>query len=433
MNKNRIREIINPYKEFVHNEAFGGILLLTVTVIALVLSNSSIGEGFLHFWHNDVTIGFAGYLVHFSLLHAINDGLMVLFFLVVGLEIKRELLVGELSKFKNAILPIIAAIGGIVFPAIIYLSFNSGKAGADGWAVPVATDIAFVVGILILLKNRIPQSLRVFLTALAIVDDIGAVIIIALFYTSTISINALIAAGGIILLLVFANSIQIKSLAVYLTLGFFLWLAFLFSGIHTTVAGVILAFIIPSKSKMNFSSFTNSIKGLVQKIERLVDNDGKADVEKKLSIIHTMEKNCEESLTPLQRLEHSLHPWITYFIIPLFALSNAGVAISGNFTKYLLDPVGLGIVLGLFFGKQIGIFLFTILSVKLKIAAMPMGATNIQIYGASILAGIGFTMSLFIAGLSFTGNAELMDTARIGILAASAISGIIGFIILRFK
>lgn len=432
MNKNIFKEKLNPFTEFLHNEAIGGIILLVVTILAIILSNLSTASFFSEIWRSEINIKFGGLDFGFSLLHAINDGLMVLFFFVVGLEIKRELLVGELSSLKKALLPMIGAVGGMLVPAIIYLIFNSGGKGSAGWAIPVATDIAFVVGILVLLKNSIPSSLRVFLTALAIVDDIGAVVIIAVFYTASISLPALMVAFLFIFLLVFVNVLGVKKLSVYIFLGVGLWFAFLQSGIHTTIAGVILAFTIPSKSKLDHSSFLKSTKKLVTEIgSSMLPSTAKEKAEERLAIIQALGKNCQDAITPLQRFEINLHPWVTFFIIPLFALANAGVTVGNNIGEFLLDPVCLGIILGLFLGKQLGIFLFSYLAIKLKLSESPLDTSTKQLYGASVLAGIGFTMSLFIAGLSFPYDAGLIDSARIGILIASVLSGCVGYVLLR--
>ncbi|MBI2419124.1 MAG: Na+/H+ antiporter NhaA [Ignavibacteriales bacterium] len=415
-----------------HNEASGGIVLLVMTILSLILSNSSFAAGFHAIWESSITILFNEKSLEFTIIHFINDGLMVLFFFVVGLEIKREILVGELSGFKKALLPVIGAAGGMIVPAVIYLLFNSSGAGSAGWAIPVATDIAFVVGILVVLKGKIPTSLRIFLTALAIVDDIGAVIIIAIFYTSSISFTALGFAIIIIVLLMVINTLKIKKLMPYIILGIALWIALLFSGIHATIAGVILAFTIPARSKLDKVSFMQSTKGILSELNINIESKDKGQVEQdNLSVIQAIEKNCENVLTPLQRFEINLHPWITFFIIPLFALANAGVTIQGSFSDLLFNPVGIGIVLGLFIGKQLGVFGFTYSAIKLRLADRPEGSSNVQIYGAAVLAGIGFTMSLFIANLSFAGKSGLMDEARVGILVASIISGFVGFMLLR--
>lgn len=432
MRINLFKNKINPFQEFMHNEASGGIVLLVMTILSIVLSNSGVAAGFHAIWESSITILFNEKSLEFTLIHFINDGLMVLFFFVVGLEIKREIIIGELSGLKKALLPVVGAAGGMIVPAIIYLLFNSSGTGSAGWAIPVATDIAFVVGILVMLKSKIPTSLRVFLTALAIVDDIGAVIVIAIFYTASISYTALGFAIIIIALLMLINKLKIKRLTPYIILGIALWIAFLFSGIHATIAGVILAFTIPARSKLDKVSFLQSTKGILSELNAYTESKDRGQVEQdNLSVIQAIEKNCENALTPLQRFEINLHPWITFLIIPVFALANAGVTIQGSFSDLLFNPVGIGIVLGLFVGKQVGVFGFTYASVKLRIADRPEGSSNVQIYGAAVLAGIGFTMSLFIANLSFAGKPELMDEARIGILVASIISGITGFILLR--
>ncbi|MCK9426545.1 MAG: Na+/H+ antiporter NhaA [Ignavibacteriaceae bacterium] len=432
MNKSTFKEKIIPFSEFLHNEAIGGVILLVVTILAIIFSNLPTAKIFSDIWRFEIHINLNGLSFGFSLLHAINDGLMVLFFFVVGLEIKRELLVGELSSLKKALLPMIGAVGGMIIPAIIYLIFNSGGKGKDGWAIPVATDIAFVVGILVLLKNSIPSSLRIFLTALAIVDDIGAVVIIAVFYTASISLPALMVAFLFIFFLILSNVLGVKKLSVYIFLGVGLWFAFLQSGIHTTIAGVILAFTIPSKSKLDHSSFLKSTKRLVVEIgSSMLPSTKKEKAEERLAIIQALGKNCRDALTPLQRFEINLHPWVTFFIIPVFAFANAGVSIGNNIGEFLFDPVCLGIVFGLFLGKQLGIFLFAYLAIRLKFSESPLDTSTKQLYGASVLAGIGFTMSLFIAGLSFSQDAALLDTARIGILIASIISGGAGYFLLH--
>ncbi len=434
MNRQSIRNKIVPFTEFLKNEAIAGILLVVVTIFALLLTNLSTGSFFTALLQSPIHIGISGYNFSFSILEVINDGLMVLFFFVVGLEIKRELLSGELSGFKKALLPMIGAVGGMALPAVIYLIGNAGKQGQSGWAIPVATDIAFVVGILVLLKDRIPTSLRVFLTALAIVDDIGAVIIIAIFYTASISLAALGIALLFFMLLLLANYMGIKSTTVYILLGIGLWLAVLQSGIHPTIAGVILAFTIPTKSKLNTPGFIKSTKRFVDEIASVTNKNLSMRLnEEQLEIIQALEQNCRDSLTPLQRFEINLHPWVTYFIIPLFALANAGVVIGGNMMTLITDPVCLGVIIGLFAGKQLGIFLFSYIAIRLKISEIPAGTSMKQLYGASVLGGVGFTMSLFIAGLSFPGSTEFFDTARIGIFIASILSGGVGYTLLRIS
>lgn len=431
LNKTPIEKLTYPIQEFLHQQASGGILLIIATVIALTWANSPFAESYHHLWHTYVKIDIGGVGLNYSLHHWINDGLMVIFFFVVGLEIKRELLVGELSSAKKAALPIAAALGGMIFPALIYTIFNLGSESASGWGIPMATDIAFVVGILALLGNRVPLSLKIFILALAIVDDLGAVLVIAIFYTSNISLTSLMIAGGLIILLIAMNRLGVRNLLVYTLVGVALWLAFLKSGVHATVAGVLLAFTIPVSSRINTKKFKSETENLIKEF----DNAGEhgEDVltnSERLSIVDKIENNCEKILTPLQRFEHGLHPWVSFFIMPVFALANAGVTIGSGLTSALIHPVSIGIILGLFLGKQIGIFGFSYLAVKLKLASEPEGVSWKKIYAAAILAGIGFTMSLFIANLAFT-SPELLDTAKVGILSGSLISGIVGFIILK--
>jgi len=426
-----IDQLMRPFQNFLEKEASGGILLLIFTVVALVWANSPFAESYSHLWHTKFSISFGDFNLDYSLHHWINDGLMAIFFFVVGLEIKRELLVGELSSLKKASLPIMAALGGMIFPALFYVFFNFGKESISGWGIPMATDIAFVIGILALLGSRVPTGLKVFITALAIADDIGAVLVIAFFYTSNISIVSLSFAGGVMLLLIAANLSGVRNLIVYTVLGIILWLSFLFSGVHATVAGVLLAFTIPASSRIDTSQFLLKGKKLLEDFDHSGEEGPNVlSNEAREGIVQNLEENCEKILTPLQRLEHKLHPWVSFFIMPVFALANAGVIITGNFISELTDPVSFGIVTGLFIGKQLGISAFTWLSVKLKLASLPFSVTWKQIYSAGILAGIGFTMSLFIANLAFTSE-ELLTISKVGILTASLLSGFIGFFILR--
>lgn len=430
-NKTPIEKLTYPIQEFLHQQASGGILLIIVTVIALAWANSPYAESYHHLWHTYVKIDVGGIGLNYSLHHWINDGLMVIFFFVVGLEIKRELLVGELSTAKKAALPIAAALGGMIFPALIYTIFNIGSESASGWGIPMATDIAFVVGILALLGNRVPIALKIFILALAIVDDLGAVLVIAIFYTSNISLTSLFIAAGLIILLIGMNKMGVRSLLIYTFVGIALWLAFLKSGVHATVAGVLFAFTIPVSSRINTIKFKNEIESLAKDF----DNAGEhgEDVltnSERMSIVDKIENNCEKILTPLQRFEHGLHPWVSFFIMPFFALANAGVTIGSGLSSALTHPVSIGIILGLFIGKQIGIFGFSYLAVKLKLASEPEGVSWKKIYGASVLAGIGFTMSLFIANLAFN-SPELLNISKVGILSGSLLSGIFGFTILK--
>lgn len=429
--KSPIEKILSPIQEFMHAETSGGIILIICTIIALIWANSPFADSYHHLWHTYLTFDFGGYVLKHSLHHWINDGLMVIFFFVVGLEIKRELLVGELSSAKKAALPVAGALGGMILPALIYFYFNGGKEGAAGWGIPMATDIAFVVGIMALLGPKFPFSLKIFILALAIVDDIGAVLVIAIFYTAEISITALIIGAAIILLLIVFNRLGVRSLIVYTIMGIALWLAFLESGVHATVAGVLLAFTIPVSSRINTRKFTTETKQLLDEFEKSGEHgENVLTNEKRLTLLQSIEGNCEKILTPLQRFEHLLHPWVAFFIMPVFALANAGVTIGSGFTDALTNPISIGIIIGLFLGKQFGIFGFSLLAIKLGLASKPEGVNYTKMYGAGILAGIGFTMSLFIANLAFP-TEELLNIAKVGVLTASLIAGIVGFIVVK--
>ncbi len=431
LNRTPIEKLTYPIQEFLHQQASGGILLIIATVIALAWANSPFSESYYHLWHTYIKLDIGGIGLNYSLHHWINDGLMVIFFFVVGLEIKREMLVGELSSAKKAALPIAAALGGMIFPALIYTIFNLGSEGSSGWGIPMATDIAFVVGILALLGNRVPLALKIFILALAIVDDLGAVLVIAIFYTSNISYTSLLIGAGLIVLLIAMNKMGVRNLLVYTLVGIALWLAFLKSGVHATVAGVLLAFTIPVSSRINTKKFKNETESLLKDFNNAGEHgENVLTNSERLTIVDQIENNCEKILTPLQRFEHGLHPWVSFFIMPVFALANAGVTIGSGFSSALTHPVSIGIILGLFIGKQIGIFGFSYLAVKLKLASEPEGVSWKKIYAASILAGIGFTMSLFIANLAFN-SPDLLNISKVGILTGSLLSGIVGFIILK--
>lgn len=426
-----ITRIMRPFQEFLHAEASGGIVLLICTVLALIWANSPLGYLYFDLWHTGLTISLGGFQLAYDIHHWINDGLMAIFFFVVGLEIKRELMVGELSSAKKASLPIAAALGGMIVPAALYSVFNIGGPGESGWGIPMATDIAFVIGIMALLGSGVPLALKVFITALAIADDIGAVLVIAFFYTDQISIISLLIGGGFLLALILMNKLGVRSLLIYTILGLGLWLAFLKSGVHATVAGVLLAFTIPFKSRINSGRFLEQGKEILKEFDAAGEEKQAVTLnEARMDLVQALEKNAEEVLTPLQRFEHNLHPWVSFFIMPVFALANAGVAVGDGFGSALTNPISIGIIAGLFFGKQIGIFIFSWAAVKTGLALKPIGVSWTAIYGAGILAGIGFTMSLFIANLAFFDNV-LLDIAKVGVLSASLLSGVVGFVLLK--
>lgn len=426
-----MERIVRPFQDFASKASSGGILLIIATVVALVWANSPFGESYEALWRTKLTIGLGEFSLSKDLTHWINDGLMAVFFLVVGLEIKREILVGELSSARNAALPVVAALGGAVVPALIYVAFNAGTEGVAGWGIPMATDIAFALGVLALLGERVPLALKVFLTALAIVDDIVAVLVIALFYTSEISWGALGVGGLFLVALVAANLIGVGRTLVYALLGLGLWLAFLLSGVHATIAGVLLALTVPASSFIDPGAFVERGRYVLDRFEQAGEKgENVLTNDERQAALHALNRATYKLEPPLHELEHRLHPWVVFSIMPLFALANAGVPLGAGFAEALADPVALGIVAGLVFGKQLGVTLFAWLAVRTGLSELPQGVSWRHIYGAGWLAGIGFTMSLFITDLAFSDDA-LVNSAKLGILAASLIAGIVGWTILR--
>lgn len=425
--------ILRPLREFFHTEAIGGILLLVAAGAAIVAANSPLSSLYHHFLETSFRIGIGPFLIDKSAHHWINDGLMVVFFFLVGLEIKRELLVGELASFRKAALPLIAALGGVLFPAIIYLAINAGTTGVRGWAIPMATDIAFALGVLALLGKRVPAGILIFLTALAIADDLAAVLVIALFYGGKIALYPLVAGFLILAASLLLNKMGVRQTMVYVILGIFLWLAFLKSGVHSTVAGVLLAMTIPTNALMTGDEFARKIRNLLTQFlgrERVANPLHRAEDQQ--AIIKEIESSCHHVEAPLQGIEHRILPWVTYAIMPIFAFANAGVEI--HFQELggaLVHPVTLGIIAGLVIGKQTGIMLFAWLAVKLGWAELPVETNWKHMYGVAWLAGIGFTMSLFIGSLAFT-DPTLLTQTKIGILVASLASGGVGYAILRW-
>ena len=409
-----IERLVRPFQEFAQLETSGGILLIGCAIVALLWANSQWAASYFQLWHTEVALGSGNVRFAESLHFWINDGLMAAFFFLVGLEIKRETLIGELASFKMAALPIAAAIGGMLVPAGLYLLLNHGKVGAAGWGIPMATDIAFALGVLALLGDRIPTPLRIFLAALAIADDIGAVLVIAVFYTATISWVSLAVAGAIFVGLILLNRAGVNGPFIYIVLGIGLWIAFLKSGIHPTVAGVLLAVTIPAREQIDS-------KSLVARPGQLFDDPRSADGERAESDANT------NSL--LLRFAHALTPWIKNLVMPVFALSNAGVVLGGEAMRDLFHPIGLGILGGLVLGKPIGIFGFAWLATRTGIAALPDRVGWRQIFGVGLLGGIGFTMSLFVANLAF-GETPALQTSKIAILAASVICGFAGAVVL---
>jgi NhaA family Na+:H+ antiporter len=420
-----------PLRQFTASSASGGILLMAAAVIAIAWANSPFWESYFTLWATPLTIGLGDVGLSKPLILWINDGLMAIFFLVVGLEIKREVLIGELATARRAALPIAAAAGGAVLPAVLYLAFAAGAGGeaARGWGIPMATDIAFALGVLALVGSRAPVALKIFLTALAIVDDLIAVMVIALFYTEDLSIAALGAAALVLVLLVAANRLGVRRPLVYAVLGVMLWVAVLQSGIHATIAGVLLAMTIPATIRIDGHEFAEHARRLVDKVDHRA-SEGPVRVKSRHAALWELEDLTEHAQSPMIRMEHALHPWVSYAIVPLFALANAGVRIDRGLDAVATEAIFLGVFVGLVVGKPVGITLATWLVVRSGFASLPAGVGWRHIYGVAWLGGIGFTMSLFIGDLAFTEEASLA-LAKMGILAASIVAGVVGFVLLR--
>ncbi len=426
-----IDRVIGPFREFFHSTVSGGLLLMAAAVVALVWANSPWSASYVDLWQTPMTVGIGESVLTKPLLLWINDGLMAIFFLVVGVEIKRELLVGELNTVRKATLPMVAAAGGAILPAAIFALIVGGGLGSSGWGIPMATDIAFALGVLALLGSRVPLGLRIFLTALAIVDDLLAVLVIAVFYTEDLNVAMVGAAAGVVVLLLVANRLGVRHPIVYAVLGIVLWVFVLRSGVHATIAGVLLAATIPARVRLDAPAFVARAREIVDRFERTVVRDPSVDVEEDHEDLWELETVTEQAQAPMLRLEHSLHPWVSFLIVPLFALANAGVTITPALLTWPLDPVIVGVILGLVVGKQVGITAATWLIVRSGRAMLPAGVTWRHIYGVAWLGGIGFTMSLFIAELGLDGPDQLA-AAKLGILTASLIAGIGGYLLLRF-
>jgi NhaA family Na+:H+ antiporter len=416
--------LLMPIVRLARQEIAGAMLLLLCTAAALVIANSPTGHIYEARWDTVVTISFGQMSLSESRHQWVNDGLMAIFFFLVGLEIKREILMGELSSLRQAAFPFVAALGGSVVPALIYIGLNHGKEGASGWGIPMATDIAFALGALALLGSRIPAPLKIFVAALAIADDIVAVGVIAFFYTAEISFVHLgLGLAGIAVSAV-ANWAGVRKPIIYAFLFAFVWVAMLKSGVHATIAGVLMAFTIPAKTYIDRPRFLQRCGALLRRLEQAAAGSGEEH-----EVVHSLEAQCELMQSPLHRIEHKLQPWVTFMVMPLFALANAGVNVVGGSLSRFWNTCTLGIFLGLVLGKPVGIFLLSWVSTKWGMASSPAGVSWRQIFGASWLCGIGFTMSLFIATLGLA-EESLQDSARFAILAASLASGVAGSLVL---
>lgn len=426
-----IARIIGPMQEFVQRSASSGLVLMVATVVALLLANTAVHARYEAILHASIGIAVGPFVLDNSVAHWVNDGLMAIFFFLVGLEIKRELRVGELSNPRAALLPIVAAIGGVVVPALLYGVINGVGPGAAGWAIPMATDIAFALGVLALLGARVPFALTIFLTAVAIVDDLIAVLVIALFYSGGIDLMALGVGLALLAVMLAANLLGIRAILFYVMLGLGVWLAFLESGVHATIAGVLVAWTVPARNRIDPAEFLERARGLLARFEssRLEPTIMLTDGVQQQAVI-ALEEACEDVQAPLQKLEHRLHFWVQFVIMPIFALANAGVVLSLGGAGGETGVVTIGIVAGLVLGKPIGLLGASWLAIRAGIASLPEGVSWRHMLGASCLGGIGFTMSLFVATLAF-GESALLAAAKLGILAASVVAGSLGYVLLR--
>lgn len=435
---NTFKKALTPIEDFVHKETSSGILLMFCAIAAIIIANSPLFPFYEKILHTKVTIGGGPFSMTHTLHHWINDGLMVLFFFIIGLEVKREMLIGELSDYRQAVLPISAALGGMAVPAIIYFLFNNSGDAARGWGIPMATDIAFALGVIALLGKKVPRAVIPFLLALAIVDDLGAVLVIALFYTDTLYAGALLGAvfciGGLIAL----NLAGIRRPLPYAIIGILLWLAMMKSGVHATLAGVLTALIIPARSSCDATIFAERMtlltRDFMDQIQPCQNDSSDLNIlrnSRKQQILSAYEDSIHKMESPLQRMENSLHVWVSFFIVPVFALANAGIPIDfGDLGSVLQHPVTLGVVAGLVGGKLLGIVGFSWLVTATGLGRLPEGMTFSHVTGVAMLAGIGFTMSIFIGSLAFESQPEFLLNAKIGIVLASLIAGVSGYLLL---
>ena len=423
-----VDRLTRPFQIFLDHKLAGAVLLLAATVIAMVWANSPWAHYYEEWLHTYATVGIGDYQLSKSISHWINDGLMGIFFFVVGLEIKREFLAGELASPRKAALPIFAAIGGMAVPALAYIAINPAGDELLGWGIPMATDIAFALGILALFPVSV--SLKIFLTALAIVDDIGAILVVAIFYTDDIALQSLVIGGVFLLVSIGANLAGARNPTIYFLIGFIVWVAFLKSGVHATLAAVLMAFTIPAKTRINGEQLVEQTEALLTKLKQTgLPHGNQLLTNEQHSIIHSLEQITEQATAPLQELEHALMPFVTFLIMPIFALANAGVVIVGDIATVVTNPIAIGVVMGLVVGKPLGIWLFSWLAVQLKLAELPAGVSFSQVAAVGMLGGIGFTMALFISTLAFS-DTGLVEIAKTGVLLGSLLSALAGSLIL---
>jgi NhaA family Na+:H+ antiporter len=419
-----IRRLTAPFERFMHVEAASGIVLLAATIVALVLANSAWSGGFLGFWKTEIGFTIGSFDMYHSLKHWINDGLMAIFFFVIGLEVKRELVIGELRDPRRAALPIVGALGGMVAPAAIYLAMEGSGAGARGWGIPMATDIAFVVGCMAILGSRVPIGLRVMILSLAIADDIGAILVIAIGYTESLNMTALILGFIGLGVVFFLSRLGVRSLLMYTVVGALVWLAFHESGVHATIAGVILGLLTPTRAYLEQGLFGH----ILERGADIFHGGSWDEVSHRAIKVARFRDLARETVSPVEYLEGVLHPWVSFFIMPLFALANAGVPFE---LSDFADPVAQAVAAGLVIGKPLGIVLFAFVAIRFGLAKLPAGVDWGALTGGGFLAGIGFTMALFIAGLALEG--ELLDAAKVGVLGASAVAATIGMLLLVWR
>ena len=428
----RLRQLI----QFTHSSTKAAAIMLLAAIVALVVANTPAHGPFLEFWHTQISIGIGAFHGEMSFAHIINDIFMAVFFLLVGLEIKYEMTAGELTNIRQAILPILGALGGVLAPIAIYLAFNATHPEAFmGWGVPTATDIAFALGILSLLGSRVPNGVRVFLSTLAVADDIIAILVIAIFYGESPDLLWLGAAAIVFVALIVMNRMHVYSLVPYILVGCVLWFCVFSSGIHSTIAGVLLAFAIPSGSRVNLDNFFDWSNKRLRMANSFYEGDETPLVAQKdyITTVSSLSKISKQAVPPATRLEHKLYPWVYFLILPLFALTNADVAVTGlDFATVTSLPVVLGVFCGLVLGKPIGIMLFSFITVKTKIASLPEFVTWRHMLGASVLGGVGFTMAIFVANLAYA-DALLITEAKLSILVASTVAGVIGFVLLLLQ
>jgi Na+:H+ antiporter, NhaA family len=424
------RNFVRPVQRFMRLEAAGGAIVVVAAIVALIWANSPWQDSYFDFWSTHLELNLQVITIDESLSHLVTDGLMVVFFFVVGLEIKRQLVQGELATARRAMLPVMAGLGGMLVPATLFASLNgfTGDAGR-GWGIPVATDIAFALGVLALVGNRVPFSLKIFLLALAIADDLGGILVIAIFYTESISFIALAWGAAVIAVIILVRSYDIRTYNIYLALGALLWLAMYESGVHPTLAGVLLALLTPVTPLYERHRFETQAGRLINRYRRAEDRGSVEDAE---ATLRQLEMLSRETGSPLDRLMYLLHPWVSFVIVPLFALANAGVVVTGeSIGDSAGSPITAGVILGLVLGKPLGIFLFTYLAVRLGFATLPTGVSWGQVVGVGLLGGVGFTVALFITDLAYV-QEDFVTEAKMGILAASVLAGTIGFLYLRF-